>query len=85
MVTAFISIPAYRVLFGDLMNFFISLDRWQFYVFHRRNHSYSSWIFLNNIYDLMNMKGTFAHSQMDQYLKFTSTLNSFVNGLDYKT
>jgi hypothetical protein len=59
LMTSIVSVPAYRVIFGELVNFFVCFDRWQFYIFHRRNHSYNSQIFLNNVYDLMNMKGTF--------------------------
>lgn len=59
---ALVSLPAYRVIFGELANLFVNFDRWQFYIFHLRNHSYNSYMFLLNIYNLMNMKGTFLQT-----------------------
>jgi hypothetical protein len=55
-----VSIPCSRTIFGELMNIMISLDRMQLYYLHHRRYSYYYDLFLKQIADLLNQKGTYA-------------------------
>ncbi len=46
VVQGLFSVPAQRAFLGEVLSFFASLDRWQFYGYHKRKHSHNEGIFL---------------------------------------
>ena len=84
-VQGMFSLPAQRAFLGEIITVFADLDRWQFYGYHKRKHSHNEGIFLQNINDLMQLKGTLLKSFFDTYLKFPSALSDFFESLDFKS
>lgn len=60
------SVPGYRVIFGQLMNFLVNLDRFELYSYHNRTYSYHWTIFLNTVYNLKQLQGTLLGSIGDK-------------------
>lgn len=52
-----VEIPGARVLFGYIINSFVSFDRLQFYYYHNRIISDYTKIFLKAVTNLMDLKG----------------------------
>lgn len=84
VVQGLFSVPAQRAFLGEVLSFFASLDRWQFYGYHKRKHSHNEGIFLQNINDLMNIKGTLLKAFFDRYLSFPAALSAFFTSLNFK-
>jgi hypothetical protein len=85
VVQAVFSLPAQRAFLGEIITIFADLDRWQFYGYHKRKHSHNEGIFLQNINDLMQLKGNLLKSFFDSYLKFPSALSDFFGSLNFKS
>lgn len=41
IVQSLFSVPGQRVIFGEIVTIFADLDRWQFYGYQKRKHSYN--------------------------------------------
>jgi hypothetical protein len=63
-VKSVFSVPGQRAIFGEMITVFADIDRWQFYGYHNRKHTHNEQIFLQNIQDLIEIKGTLLKSQM---------------------
>ena len=68
-----VAIPCSRIIFGELINTIISVDRLQLYYYHHRRYSYYYNIFLRGIFDLLNQKGTYATYVSDAFFSSIST------------
>ena len=42
------SVPGNRVVFQTFLNFLCNFDRFQYYIYHRSNFSFYSWLIINN-------------------------------------
>jgi len=81
------SLPGSRVLLSSLMSFFFNLDRFQFYIYHRRNYTYYSKLFLNLVSQFQNEKALLYRKIFQKFSIINSTVTSFgawLNSLDYK-
>lgn len=57
--TAFVAaVPGSRVIFGDLLSFFVNFDRLQFYYYHSRAYGYYARLILANVNLLNSLKGS---------------------------
>jgi hypothetical protein len=56
-LTTIISIPGSRVILGELVNIFVSFDRFQLYAYHNRAYNNYTATFINGLCEMMNKKG----------------------------
>jgi hypothetical protein len=78
-------VPGSRVIFADLMAFFVNFDRLQFYYFHDRNYSQYSTVLLTDITILNDLKGLLFQNILQQINPYiTAFIDTFFSSIDYK-
>jgi hypothetical protein len=64
---------------------FVSLDRFQLYLYHNRTYAYHALLLLENINNLLSLKGSLAHTALSALApSFLAHCESFAYSLAFK-
>lgn len=79
-----VSFPGSRVLFGEVIHHFISLDRLQFYYYHNREKGYYDEIFQYKLKELLDMKGLLVQNYLKENIPLFTNEENILSSLDQK-